>query len=607
MAVLSSLSLLKRRLGNPSDTQAAVAVSGALLAAEVVLCMLIIWRVQYTEIDWEAYMDQTRMVEQGERDYTLIRGASGPLVYPAGFVWLFDALRRATNDGEIASAQLWFAAMYIASQGIALGLCVRSQVLPPWALVLISASKRIHSIWLLRLFNDGPATAIAACGIVALLSHRPRLAVAILSAGVSIKMHVLLLAPPVLIILLQEESVSTIGQSVAAGILLQLAVAAPFLLNAPRQYLSRAFELSRVFLPKWSVNLKFLPPSAFSSPWLAAALLCAHVGLLLAFASKRWVQQPGGLTALVNSCLTSKTVSRSPSQTEDDSDARDMETQRLLNSPARLLDTPETANSANSGSSPGDVKTAPPSRDAPEQVQSKVQTSRRSLRPRVTSTASKHSTTDTGPASVNGHRDTAAHVGPTPAFLSMAALGRRVNQVMQSLLPLRASPFLPVLANQQQLHLMPHVIDPEAISQRSEFNPTNLRPKGPNQKGINPADLKPDHLPNQGTHSESLRAGRILAVLFTGNLIGIVCARTLHYQFYSWYFYTLPLLLWWTSLPDPARIALWVVIEVLWNVFPSTATSSLALLFCHCSLLVALWFSPRWQSDKLGKQEDKSK
>jgi alpha-1,3-mannosyltransferase len=31
-----------------------------------------------------------------------------------------------------------------------------------------------------------------------------------------------------------------------------------------------------------------------------------------------------------------------------------------------------------------------------------------------------------------------------------------------------------------------------------------------------------------------LAAGHILLVVFSGNFIGIVCARTLHYQFYSW-------------------------------------------------------------------------
>lgn len=51
------------------------------------------------------------------------------MVYPAGFVWLFDALRRLTNDGSnIAAAQLWFAAMYVASQAVVFALYICSQV-----------------------------------------------------------------------------------------------------------------------------------------------------------------------------------------------------------------------------------------------------------------------------------------------------------------------------------------------------------------------------------------------------------------------------------------------------------------------------------------------
>ena len=41
-----------------------------------------------------------------------------------------------------------------------------------------------------------------------------------------------------------------------------------------------------------------------------------------------------------------------------------------------------------------------------------------------------------------------------------------------------------------------------------------------------------------------LRADYILLVVFSGNFIGVLCARTLHFQFYSWYYHTLPFLLW---------------------------------------------------------------
>jgi len=41
--------------------------------------------------------------------------------------------------------------------------------------------------------------------------------------------------------------------------------------------------------------------------------------------------------------------------------------------------------------------------------------------------------------------------------------------------------------------------------------------------------------------------------MFTANLIGITFARSLHYQFYSWYFHSLPYLMWRTALPDLLR------------------------------------------------------
>lgn len=76
-------------------------------------------------------------------------------------------------------------------------------MLPPWALVLLCASKRMHSIFLLRLFNDGPAMLLAYIATALLLCRRWRAAVVMFSAATSIKMNILLMAPSVLVILLK--------------------------------------------------------------------------------------------------------------------------------------------------------------------------------------------------------------------------------------------------------------------------------------------------------------------------------------------------------------------------------------------------------------------
>ena len=51
---LPQLRRLASRLLDPRDRGAALAVSVALCLAEALLCALIIRRVPYTEIDWEA-------------------------------------------------------------------------------------------------------------------------------------------------------------------------------------------------------------------------------------------------------------------------------------------------------------------------------------------------------------------------------------------------------------------------------------------------------------------------------------------------------------------------------------------------------------------------
>ena len=84
---------------------------------------------------------------------------------------------------------------------------------------------------------------------------------------------------------------------------------------------------------------------------------------------------------------------------------------------------------------------------------------------------------------------------------------------------------------------------------------------------------------------------RVVDVLFVANFVGIAFARTLHYQFYSWYFHSLPYLLWRTKLPTAFRISVLIGAEVAFNVFPATPASSLMLQVAHAVLLLALLFA----------------
>ena len=70
-----------------------------LLVAEFVLTIVVIHRVKYTEIDWLAYMQEVEGVVNGTFDYSQLRGDTGPLVYPAGFVWLYMGLYYVTAQG----------------------------------------------------------------------------------------------------------------------------------------------------------------------------------------------------------------------------------------------------------------------------------------------------------------------------------------------------------------------------------------------------------------------------------------------------------------------------------------------------------------------------
>jgi alpha-1,3-mannosyltransferase len=84
-------------------------------------------------------------------------------------------------------------------------------------------------------------------------------------------------------------------------------------------------------------------------------------------------------------------------------------------------------------------------------------------------------------------------------------------------------------------------------------------------------------------------ANDVVFTLFSSNFVGMCFSRSLHYQFYVWYFHTLPYVLWCTRLPVILRLLILGVIELAWNTYPSTVLSSASLHVCHLVVLGALW------------------
>ena len=93
----------------------------------------------------------------------------------------------------------------------------------------------------------------------------------------------------------------------------------------------------------------------------------------------------------------------------------------------------------------------------------------------------------------------------------------------------------------------------------------------------------------------------VVYTLFASNYVGIAFARTLHYQFYCWYFFSLPMLFWMASGPTSganvvtkmglnlasSTVAMFGI-EWAFLTFPATQQSSLMLQLSHAFLLVKI-------------------
>lgn len=145
---------------------------------------------------------------------------------------------------------------------------------------------------MLRCFNDCFAVFFMWLSIL-FFQHRQWVAGGLIySFGLGVKMTLLLVLPVVGILIFFAKGV--IGTITLGGLMagLQAQLAAPFL-EHPGAYFGRAFEFSRQFLFKWTVNWRFVGEETFLSRNFSTSLLALHASVLLTFIFTRWLPPTG--------------------------------------------------------------------------------------------------------------------------------------------------------------------------------------------------------------------------------------------------------------------------------------------------------------------------
>ncbi|KAL3861586.1 hypothetical protein ACJMK2_007612 [Sinanodonta woodiana] len=387
-----------------SDPNYPLPIMISLLLGEIAVNIFVINKIKYTEIDWQAYMQEVEGVVNGTYDYMQLKGDTGPLVYPAGFVYIFMALYCVTDLGRnIRLAQYLFAVLYLLTLLVVFDIYRKDKKLPPYVFIFMCcASYRIHSIYILRMFNDPVAMIFMYLAVSMFLRNHWSLGCILYNFGVSVKMNLLLFSPAVFVLNLVSQGVLQTFKNILLCAIVQVILGLPFLLENPVGYIVQSFNFGRQFFYQWTVNWRLLPETLFLNRYFQVSLLVCHVVVLLLFTLCKWKR------------------------------------------------------------------------------------------------------------------------------------------------------FLPK-------------IDLKTVNVKRQLSPSHIL--------------------------------LIILPLFTANFIGMCFSRSLHYQFYIWYFHTLHYLLWSTSLNNLLRILILGVMELSWNTYPSTVFSSSALHVCHFSLLVALWCSPAYNSE----------
>lgn len=350
---------------------------------------------------------------------------------------------------------------------LVLRLYTKSRKVPPYVLLISTfTSYRIHSIYVLRLFNDPIAVLFLYAALNLFFDRRWTIGSICFSIAVAVKMNILLFAPALLLFYIANLGyLKTVLQLAICGGL-QLLLGAPFLLTYPEAYLKGSFDFERVFEHKWTVNYRFLTRSLFENKAFHALLIVVHIFLLFLFANPTII---------------------------------------YFKSYVRL-------------------------RALQDQLQPQID------------------------------------------LKNMELEKNRINENKNR----KKSKQIAAKDNEEKL-------TPDQGKFLKSFE------KGlQNSTGFRPTTQSPHPVQNQdqkvSIHFEKCAQLAILP-FFLCNFLGMFCARSLHYQFYVWYYHSLPYLIWSTNYSLGLRFLLLGLIELCWNTYPSTDFSSSLLHICHIVLL----------------------
>lgn len=398
-------------------------------------------------------------------------------------MYIYSILYFLTLRGTaIRLAQYIFIGIYLLQLALVLRLYSKSRKIPPYVLVFTTfTSYRIHSIYVLRLFNDPVAILFLYAALNCYMDGRWSWGSVFLSLGVSVKMNVLLFAPAILLLFITNLGVKkTVKQLFICGSL-QLVLGAPFLLTHPWEYIKGSFDFGRVFDHKWTVNYRFLPVEVFENKFFHLALLGLHLLLLVGFSGYAY---------------------------------------NYFQKYCRL-------------------------RNLQKQFQPQIDFENK-----------------------------------------MMAKKKQEEKAKTAEVPEK-------LTKEQQQFL---------DSFEKSLKTTNDQLKGKqSRQAEKPA--KEEQASKYSVHFDQCTQLALLPI-FLCNFIGLVCSRSLHYQFYVWYFHSLPHLVWFTEFRLSYKFLLLGLIEYCWNTYPSTNVSSALLHVCHLVLLVGIFKRFYMQSLALRKTSD---